>query len=92
MLTITRLLTCANAAAATVCVGDCNRNSEVTVNELITMVNIALGAADQSICVAGDADGSGEITIGDIVAAVNSARDGCSPPPGNPKASQTPSP
>ena len=83
MLTITRLLACANTVAAMVCVGDCNRNSEVTVNELITMVNIALGAADQSICVAGDADGSGEITIGDIVAAVNSARDGCSPPVGH---------
>jgi hypothetical protein len=33
-----------------VCVGDCNGDGAVTVNELVTGVNIALGAADVSAC------------------------------------------
>jgi VCBS repeat protein/FG-GAP repeat protein len=63
--------------AGQVCGGDCNGDGEVTVNELITMVNIALGNANVSTCLAGDADGSGEITINEIVAAVNNALNGC---------------
>jgi hypothetical protein len=59
------------------CVGDCNGSGEVTVNELITMVNIALGNSPVSACAAGDADGDGEITINEIIAAVNNALNGC---------------
>ncbi len=59
------------------CVGDCNGDGEVTVNELIVMVNIALGAADISACTAGDADGNGEITINEIISGVNNALNGC---------------
>ena len=70
----------ATTAVGAVCVGDCTRNSEVTVNELITMVNIALGAADPSTCVAGDADGSGAITVNEVIAGVNSALNGCPAP------------
>lgn len=63
--------------AGQLCGGDCNGDGEVTVNELITMVNIALGNANVSTCLAGDADGSGEITINEIIAAVNNALNGC---------------
>ncbi len=59
------------------CVGDCDGSGEVTVNEIITMVNIALGNADVAACVAGDQDGSREITIDEIIAAVNHALNGC---------------
>ena len=59
------------------CIGDCNGDGEVPVNELITMVNIALGTANVSSCTAGDADGSGDITINEIVSAVNNALNGC---------------
>lgn len=72
----------AQHANAMVCVGDCDRNSDVTVDELVTMVNIALGAADPSTCVAGDANGSGDIAVNEIVAAVNTALKGCAPPVG----------
>jgi hypothetical protein len=75
----TAILCMVRPAAAVVCSGDCNRNSEVTVDELITMVNIALGAADQSTCVAGDLNGSDEITVDEIIAGVNSALNGCPP-------------
>jgi hypothetical protein len=62
------------------CTGDCNGDGEVTVNELITMVNIALGTANVSTCGAGDANGDGEITINEIIIGVNNALNGCAPP------------
>jgi hypothetical protein len=61
------------------CVGDCNGNGEVTVDELVTMVNIDLGNEDVSSCTAGDANGDGTITVNEIVAAVNNTLDGCEP-------------
>jgi len=45
----------------------------VTIDELVQMVNIALGFADLERCQAGDADGNGEITIDEIIRAVNVA-------------------
>ena len=59
------------------CVGDCNGDHQVTVNELIQMVNIALGTADVSTCLAGDANGDAMITVNEIVAAVSNALNGC---------------
>ncbi|MBI3784997.1 MAG: hypothetical protein HY270_16520, partial [Deltaproteobacteria bacterium] len=60
------------------CVGDCGSDGELTVDELILMVNIALGA-DVNNCLAGDANSDGEVTIDEIIAAVNNALNGCSP-------------
>ncbi len=64
-----------------VCVGDCTNDDSVTVDELITMVNIALG--NTGVCSAGDANLDGGITIDEIVTAVNNALSGCGaePPP-----------
>jgi hypothetical protein len=59
------------------CRGDCDGSGDVAINELITLVNIALGNAPISSCVAGDADESAMITINEIVAAVNAALSGC---------------
>jgi hypothetical protein len=59
------------------CVGDCSTDGQVTVNEIITMVNIALGSADVSICLAGDANNDGQITVDEILKAVNYALSGC---------------
>ena len=59
------------------CVGDCDASGDVTINELITMVNIALGEVPVSGCLAGDADHSGEITIDEILRAVNNALGSC---------------
>jgi len=60
-------------AAHAACVGDCDGDGEVTVNELISMVNIALGTAAPSTCANGDQDGSGEITVNEIISGVNNA-------------------
>ena len=64
-------------AARAQCVGDCNGSLDVTVDEIITMVNIALGTQPISKCEAGDSDQSGDITVDEIVAAVNHALNGC---------------
>ncbi|MBI1815123.1 MAG: hypothetical protein HYR72_09105 [Deltaproteobacteria bacterium] len=59
------------------CVGNCNGDAEVTVEELITMVNIALGLTPLSTCPEGDAGRDGEITVEEIIAAVNIALTAC---------------
>lgn len=59
------------------CVGDCNGDKHVTVDEIITMVNIALGNADASECEPGDVNLDGEITVDEILTAVKNALNGC---------------
>jgi hypothetical protein len=59
-----------------VCVGDCNGDGSVTVNELIAMVNIALGTANASACPHGIPSGNSvDITL--IVKAVGYALTQC---------------
>jgi hypothetical protein len=59
------------------CVGDCGNDGSVTVDELLTMVNIALGNANVSACAPGDTNDDGQITIDEILTAVNNALNGC---------------
>ncbi len=68
---------CRGTAGSTSCVGDCNDNHVVTVDEILLMVNIALGASDVSLCGPGDADGNGRITVDEILTAVNFALTSC---------------
>jgi len=56
--------------AGQACVGDCGQDGLVTVDELVTMVNIALGSTETSECTAGDTNQDGEITVNEIIAAV----------------------
>ncbi len=74
----------AGAATATptgaigfVCVGDCNRNFEVRINELILGVNIALGNADLAQCTAFDPNGDTRVAINELIQGTRSALDGC---------------
>ena len=65
-----------NSAAATVCAGDCDGSGDVTVNELITLVNIDLGNSDPSACPSGIPNGATvDITL--IITAVNNALGAC---------------
>ncbi len=59
------------------CSGDCDGNGTVAVNELITMLNIALGNTALSTCIAGDVNHSDGITISEIIQAVSFALNGC---------------
>jgi hypothetical protein len=67
----------AGVALGTECVGDCLGDGEVTIDDLLRMVNIALGTAAIEECPAGDANGDGMITIDEILIAVNNALNGC---------------
>lgn len=58
------------------CVGDCNGNGTVTVNEIIALVNIALGTATSSACPNGVSAGQG-VTVTLIIQAVNHALGTC---------------
>lgn len=59
------------------CVGDCHGDGEVSVDELIRMVRIALGDGDAGTCPSGDANLDGTITIDEIVTAVDGALSDC---------------
>lgn len=59
------------------CVGDCDGGGSVTVDEIVTMVNIALGTQLAANCIAGDSDGSGAITVDEILTAIQKALNGC---------------
>jgi hypothetical protein len=59
------------------CVGNCQGSGTVTVNDIITMVDIALGSADISACSAGDSNSDQLITVDEILKAVNNALNGC---------------
>lgn len=59
------------------CAGDCDSSSTVTVDEVILLVNVALGHSTSDACTPGDVNADGEITVDEIVAATNRALDGC---------------
>ena len=59
--------------SALACVGDCDGDGTVTVSELVTAVNIALGLAPLNTCTAVDTNGDGMVTINELVAAVTGA-------------------
>ena len=61
-----------------ICVGDCNGSGQVTVDEILTMVNIALDFTPITACEAGDVNHDGKITVDEILVAVNNALNTCS--------------
>src|SRR5262245_34493260 len=59
------------------CPGDCNGDGEVSIGELISGVNISLGAAEVDVCHACDTNGDGDVSINELIAAVTRALNGC---------------
>jgi hypothetical protein len=80
----------ARGVCAPRCVGDCNRDGAVTIDELIVGVQIALGAFAVGRCAAMDADGDGGVAINELVLAVQASLG--SPPPPSPTATAVPVP
>ncbi len=68
--------------AVIVCIGGCDGNGQVSVDELLTMVEVVLGDQPPSACRAGDGGGDGQVTVDEIVSAVVNALNGC---PATPK-------
>lgn len=58
------------------CPGDCSGTGSVAITDLITLVNIALGAAPASVCAQGVPNGV-DVDITMIVQAVGNALNGC---------------
>lgn len=65
-------------SAQPACAGDCNGDQQVTVDELITAVNIALGLRPIDDCVVSDSNLDRQVTIDELLTAVNRALAGCS--------------
>jgi len=63
------------------CVGDCNQDAHVTIDELVAMVNMALAGVGQSVCSWGDRNADGTIDVSEIVGAVDAALYGCAAAP-----------
>ena len=62
------------------CVGDCNWDSQVTIDELLRGVNGALSTAPLSACEMFDDDGAGTVTVDKVLRCVNNALHGCVDP------------
>lgn len=63
--------------SAGTCLGDCSGDANVTVDELVTGINIALGSLAMNACVSFDGNGDGQVTVEEIVRAVNHGLNGC---------------
>jgi hypothetical protein len=59
------------------CIGDCRGGDQLTVDDTLTMVDIARGNKEMWECESGDADNDGQITADDILIVVNNALNGC---------------
>ncbi len=57
------------------CVGDCNADGTVAIDEIVLLIDIALEAQPPSACAAGHRE---TVTVADLVEAVNHALEGCS--------------
>jgi YVTN family beta-propeller protein len=63
-------------AATNACLGDCNGDASVSIDEVVMCVNVALGNQSINACSACTCSGC-ETTVADIVMAVNNALGGC---------------
>jgi hypothetical protein len=61
------------------CVGDCDTNGHVSVNELVVGVGIALGTSSMNACDAFDPDRSGQVEVPELVMGVDASMRGCLP-------------
>ena len=60
------------------CIGDCNGDGQVTINELVLSVDIALDVFPLSDCPAINPSGIGNVTVDNVVRAVQASLTGCS--------------
>lgn len=76
-------------ARAQACVGDCDGNGVVSVNENVLGLTIVLEDLPTAVCPSLDADSNGEITVNEIIVSVADALYGCGV---RPTRTPTPSP
>lgn len=66
-----------NDPAPVRCVADCDGSGQVTVDEVVTAINLALATQVEVQCSAADSSGDGAVTIDEVVQAVTAALQGC---------------
>lgn len=71
------LIGTASGRASAFCVGDCNDNNAVVINELVTGVGVALGDRDLETCRSFDPDDDQRVVVGELIQGVRAAIDGC---------------
>src|SRR5262245_40196818 len=59
------------------CAADCNGDGVVTVPELISSINVALGNVPLSACAAADGDGDSAVLVEDLINGIGGAVGGC---------------
>src|SRR5215470_1810772 len=60
------------------CAGDCNEDGDVSINDLIEVVNVSLGQMPMSVCPSADSPpGDGRVTIDEVIRSVHDALFGC---------------
>ncbi len=59
------------------CVGDCNKDGRVTVDEIVRGANIILGNRSLDFCPSLDLDGDERVDVTDLIKAINAAVEGC---------------
>jgi hypothetical protein len=57
--------------------GDCDGSGRVSIDELVSLVNIAVERIAPSVCAAGDGDENGIVSVDELVVAVDHALEGC---------------
>lgn len=70
----------AGGSASAQCVGDCDGNDVVAVNELVLGVNISLGLLQIDACPAFDCQNNGTVPVNCLVQGVNNSLNGCGEP------------
>ncbi len=59
-----------------ICIGDCDGNGDVTVDEILRLVNIVLGTAQRSTCADG-VSSADQVNVSVVLLAVDNALNGC---------------
>lgn len=71
-----RLWAMRDLSSPTPCRGDCDGDRVVSVDEVIVLVNVALGESSLFACLSGD-DGDGRLAVDEILGAINRVLSGC---------------
>lgn len=64
-------------SATAQCSGDCNADEAVSIDEIIVLVQMAMGEMTMDHCPPGDRDGDGRLMVDELVGAVTHALEGC---------------
>lgn len=63
--------------AADTCHGDCDGSGDVTIDEIVYAVNVALGYAPLTACMSLDIGADGQVDVAELLTAVNRSLAGC---------------